>query len=121
MSPGQRGNELPAHAASELDEMGFVVFPGMVPTDRMKPLADAYTTAVTAATGEDVRVGSTSTRVSDFVNRGAEFDDLYTLPLLLEACCRVIAGPFQLSSFAASPVRAGSNAQGLHVDVPPNS
>jgi hypothetical protein len=87
------GNELPAHAASELEERGFVVFPGMVPVDRMKRLAAAYTIAVTAATGDDVRVGSTSTKVSDFVNRDAEFDDLYVFPPLLEACCRVIDWP----------------------------
>jgi hypothetical protein len=115
------GNELPAHAASELKERGFVVLPGMVPVDRMKRLAAAYTTAVTAATGDDVRVGSTSTKVSDFVNRDAEFDDVYVFPPLLEACCRVIGGPFKLSSFAARTVRAGSEAQELHMDVPPDS
>src|SRR3954467_8615474 len=92
------GKELPAHAASELEERGFVVFPGVVPVDRMKRLAAAYITAVTAAAGDDVKVGSTSTKVSDFVNRGAEFDDLYVFPPLLEACCRVIGGPFKLSS-----------------------
>jgi hypothetical protein len=115
------GNELTARAASELEERGFVVFPGMVPVDRMKRLAAAYTAAVTAATGDDVKVGSTSTKVSDFVNRDAEFDDLYVFPPLLEACCRVIGGPFKLSSFAARTVRAGSKAQELHVDVPPDS
>jgi hypothetical protein len=115
------GTELPARAASELEEKGFVVFPGMVPADRMKRLSTAYTTAVAAATGDDVRIGSTSTKVSDFVNRDAEFDDLYVFPPLLEACCRVIGGPFKLSSFAARTVRAGSKAQELHVDVPPDS
>ena len=115
------GNELPAHAASELEARGFVVFPGMAPVDRMKRLTAAYSTAVTAATGDDVRVGSTSTKVSDLVNRDAEFDDLYVWPPLLEACCRVIGGPFKLSSFAARTVRAGSTAQELHIDVPPDS
>src|SRR5215213_4145910 len=105
------GKDLPAHAASELDERGFVVFPGVVPVDRMQRLAAAYNTAVTAATGDAVRVGSTSTKVSDFVNRGAEFEDLYVFPPLLEACRRVIGGPFELSSFAARTVRAGSKAQ----------
>jgi hypothetical protein len=111
------GTELPAHAASELEERGFVVFPGMVPVDRMKRLAAAYDTAVTAATGDGVRVGSTSTKVSDLVNREAEFDDLYVFPPLLEACCRVIGRPFKLSSFAARTVRAGSKAQELHRDA----
>jgi len=45
------------------------VLPGPVPSDRVERLANAYTAAVESATVEDVRIGSTSTRVSDFVNR----------------------------------------------------
>jgi ectoine hydroxylase-related dioxygenase (phytanoyl-CoA dioxygenase family) len=55
--------------------------------------------------------------VSDFVNRGASFDDLYMFPPLLEACCRVIGAPFKLSSFQARTLRPGAHAQELHVDV----
>src|SRR5262249_39597144 len=91
------GNELPLHAASELEERGFVVLPDMVAAKSLERLTTAYTEAVTSATGHDVRVGSTSTRVSDFVNRGAAFDNLYLFPPLLEACCHVIGGPFKLS------------------------
>ena len=71
----------------------------------MERLVDAYTAAMASATGDDIRVGSTSTRVSDFVNRGAEFDDLYVFPPLLEACCRVIGRPFKLSSLHARTLR----------------
>ena len=63
------GSELPMDAASELQERGFVVLPGPVPSDRMELLANAYTAAVASATGDDIRIGSTSTKVSDFVNR----------------------------------------------------
>ena len=111
------GNELPIDAASQLQERGFVVIPGPEPADRMERLANAYTAAVASATGDDIKIGSTSTRVSDFVNRGAEFDDLYVFPPLLEACCRVIGRPFKLSSLHARTVRPGSPAQDLHVDV----
>ena len=110
------GDALPAHAASELDERGFVVLPGPVPSERMDALADAYTAAF-AATGDDIRVGSTSTKVGDFVNRGTECDDLYVFPPLLEACCRVIGRPFKLSSFLARTLRPHTAAQELHVDV----
>ena len=104
-------------AASELQERGFVVLPGPVRSGRMELLADAYTAAVASATGDDIRVGSTTTRVSDFVNRGAEFDDLYVFPPLLEACCRVIGRPFKLSSLLARTLRSHEPAQELHVDV----
>ena len=62
------------NAASKLQERGFVVLPGPVPWDRVERLANAYTAAVASATVDDVKIGSTSTRVSDFVNRGPEFD-----------------------------------------------
>jgi ectoine hydroxylase-related dioxygenase (phytanoyl-CoA dioxygenase family) len=64
-----------------------------------------------------LRVGSTSTRVSDFVNRGREFDGLYVFPPLLDACCRVIGRPFKLSSLQARTLRPHTPAQELHVDV----
>ena len=104
-------------AASQLQERGFVVIPGPEPSDRMERLVNAYTAAVASATGDDIRIGSTSTRVGDFVNRGAEFDDLYVFPPLLEACCRIIGRPFKLSSLHARTVRPRSPAQDLHVDV----
>ena len=114
------GNELSVHAAEELEARGFVVLPSMVP-ESMERLTTAYTEAVTSATGDDIRVGSTSTKVCDFVNRGTAFDQLYVLPPLLEACWQVIGGPFKLSSFHARTLRPGASAQELHVDVPRNS
>ena len=115
------GNALPVHAASELEARGFVVLPSMVAPERMERLTTAYTEAVTSATGDDIRVGSTSTKVSDFVNRGAAFDNLYVFPPLLEACWQVIGGPFKLSSLHARTLRPGAYAQELHVDVPRHS
>jgi hypothetical protein len=111
------GSELPMDAASQLQERGFVVLPGAVPSDRMGRLVNAYTAAFASAAGDDIRIGSTSTRVSDFVNRGAEFDELYVFPPLLEACCRIIGRPFKLSSLLARTLRPHEPAQELHVDV----
>jgi hypothetical protein len=111
------GSELPRDAASQLQERGFVVIPGPVPLGRMELLVGAYTAAVASANGDDIRIGSTSTRVSDFVNRGAELDGLYVFPPLLEACCRVIGRPFKLSSLLGRTLRPRSPAQELHVDV----
>jgi hypothetical protein len=108
---------LSAEAASELHHRGFIVLPGPVPPERMELLTDAYTAAMSSASGPDVRVGSTSTRVSDFVNRGTDFDALYIFPPLLDACCRVIGRPFKLSSLQARTLRPHTPAQELHVDV----
>jgi hypothetical protein len=111
------GSDLAIDAASALHDRGFVVLPGAVPSDRMQRLTAAYDDAVVSATGDEVRIGSTTTRVSDFVNRGIEFDDLYVFPPLLEACRRVIGRPFKLSSLHARTLRPRTPAQNLHVDV----
>ena len=109
--------ELPADAASELQHQGFVVLSGPVPRERIARLADAYDAAVSSARQEDTKIGSTSTRVNDFVNRGEEFDALYVFPPLLDACCRVIGRPFKLSSLHARTLRPHSRSGELHVDV----
>ena len=111
------GNELPTDAASELQERGFVIIPGPEPPERLDLFANAYDAAVDVAASDDTRIGSTSTKVIDFVNRGAEFDRLYVFPPLLEACSRVIGRPFKLSSLQARTLRPQTPAQELHVDV----
>ena len=65
------GSKLSMDAATELQERGFAVLLGAVPSDQMERLAYTYTAAVASAVGDDISIGSTSTRVSDFVNRGA--------------------------------------------------
>jgi hypothetical protein len=111
------GWRVDAAQIEELQERGFVVIPGPRSSERMERLVDAYTAAVASAAGDDLRIGSTSTRVNDFVNRGAEFDDLYVFPPLLEACRLVIGRPFKLSSLLARTLRPRMPAQELHVDV----
>ena len=68
-----------------------------------------------------MRVGSTTTRVTDFVNRSSEFDDLYVCSPLLEACCHLIGRSFKLSSLQARTLRPDVPAQVLHIDVPRDS
>ena len=109
--------DLPPDAANELQERGFVVLTGPLPSGQMEQLARAYGAAAASAAAEDVKTGSTTTRIDDFVNRGAEFDALYVFPPLLAACGRVIDRPFKLSSVHARTLRPCSPAQELHVDV----
>ena len=108
---------LGSDAVSELQDRRFAILPDAVPSGETEQLAAAYDAAVASATGDDVSIGSTSTRVTDFVNRRAEFDRLYVLPPLLEACCRVIARPFKLSTLHARTLPPGAPGQALHVDV----
>jgi hypothetical protein len=110
------GVELIPRACQELDDTGFTVVSGPVPTEGLAQLAVAYDAAVDSAAPEDVKVGSSTTRVSDFVNRGPEFDELYLHRPLLHACCRVIQEPFRLSTMHARTLRPNLPAQDLHVD-----
>lgn len=110
------GCELSACALQELLDSGFVVIPGPVAGGRLEQFAQAYDLAVAGAIPPDLSIGSTTTRVHDFVNRGAEFDELYVFRPVLEACCRVIGQPFKLSSLLARTVRPHSQGQPLHVD-----
>jgi Phytanoyl-CoA dioxygenase (PhyH) len=104
-----------------LQEVGFVVTRGPVLTADWTELSLAYDSAVFHADPADVREGTTTTRVQDFVNRGAAFNGLYLHPPLLEACCRIINRPFRLSSVVARTLNPGKVPKKLHVDFPSDS
>ena len=106
-------------AARQLRDVGFIVMPGPVIRGGCEQLSYAYDRDVATANPADVHTGKTrsSTRVDDFVNRGAEFDVIYIYPPLLAACCQVIREPFKLSGMRARTLNPGAPAEGLHVDV----
>ncbi len=110
--------QLSSDAICTLHTDGFIVLPGPVPGASLAELARLYDEAVSAAVPEDIKVGSTTTRVRDFVNRDAAFDELYLYPPILQACCRVIEQPFKLSTMHARTVSPRTPAQRLHVDFP---
>ena len=109
-------SQLPTDAAEELQDTGFVVIQGLVPSERLAQIADAYDAAVSGADPADVGIGGSTTRVHDFVNRGPDFDELYVCKPILGACCSVIGRPFKLSTMHARTVNPRSPAQTLHTD-----
>ena len=112
---------LSAEDAAALTTYGFVVLPGPFSANELPRLQVAYDSACARAAPEDVRVGRTSTRVTDFVNRGVAFEALYTWLPALDAARRVINGSVRLSAFHARTLHPGAAAQALHVDVPRSS
>lgn len=100
----------------ELDEAGFVVIPDLVPPGDLTAIRGAYDEVVVSAVPDDVKVGSSTTRVTDFVNRGPEFDSLYVNPDVLKACRHILREPFRLSTMHARTLRPDLPAQDLHVD-----
>jgi hypothetical protein len=103
-------------AAQTLLDVGFVVLPGPVAASHLPRLAEAYDAAVATADPSDARIGRTSTRVNDLVNRGPEFDGLYLHPPVLSACCLLIRRPFKLSTMMARTVHPYAPRQALHTD-----
>jgi hypothetical protein len=114
------GSELPVQAAQDLRDAGFVVIPGPVATDGLGRLVEAYDSAFSSAVPDDVSIGSSTTRVHDYVNRGPEFDSLYVHRPLLEACCHLLGRPFKLSTLLGRTLRPRSPAGDLHVDSEPD-
>jgi hypothetical protein len=108
---------LSGDSARELSQRGFTVIPDAVPHADHQRLSRTYDAAMSSATGAELKIGSTTTRLNDFVNRGEEIDALYLFPPLLDACCRVIGRPFKLSSLHARTLRPRSLNGKLHVDV----
>ena len=112
-------HHLPPYAARQLREIGFIVMPGPGIQGGCEQLSHAYDHAVATADPADVHIGRTrsSIRVNDFVNRGCEFDGIYTYPPLLAACYQIIGAPFKLSGMRARTLNAGALTEPLHVDV----
>ena len=108
-------SDLPEDVARRLRDVGYIVIEGPVAHNKCAQLAEAYDAAVLAAHPDDVSIRS-STRVSDFVNRGPDFDELYIYGPLLAACCRIIARPFKLSTMHARTLEPGASVEALHVD-----
>ena len=110
------GFSLPRDTAEELDVRGFIVIKGAITRIQAAQLKAAYDAAVSGADPDDIKIGSTTTRVSDFVNRGSAFDWIYTHGPILAACASVIQRPFKLSTMHARAVHPSAPAQQLHVD-----
>jgi ectoine hydroxylase-related dioxygenase (phytanoyl-CoA dioxygenase family) len=107
---------LSADAYEELDKAGFTVIPEALRAEDLASVAAAYDAAVESAAPDDIRVGSSTTRVSGLINCGPEFDALYLHPLVLNACRRILNEPFRLSTMHARTLRPMTAAQNLHVD-----
>lgn len=109
-------SELSAQAVQDLNEIGFTVISSAIKSNNLPLVTAAYDDAVCFASSDDKRIGSSTTRVNDFANRGSEFDELYIFPPLVEACYQIIGQSFKLSSIHARTLHPNVQAQELHID-----
>jgi ectoine hydroxylase-related dioxygenase (phytanoyl-CoA dioxygenase family) len=108
--------ELALDTLQELLDSGFVVIPGPIPPDLWPQFTADYDAAVSSTAPNDISIGRSTTRVSNFVSKGQEFAKVFLYEPILAACCRVIEQPFKLSTLHSRTVHAHSPAQDLHVD-----
>jgi len=111
------GNALPPQAIALLNTNGFLTMPGPFSGTGLRDLADAYDGVMAEACGPDLKIGSSTTRMSDLLSFNSLFDEVFLHPPLLEACSQFIGEPFQLSSLLARTLRPGTPAQNLHADL----
>lgn len=96
---------------------GVTLIVNAVDSRRLSQIADAYDDAVRNAADSDISIGSTTTRVLDFVNRDAVFDELYIYEPLLEVCRTMLGSGLRLSSFHSRTVHPNASAQKMHIDL----
>jgi hypothetical protein len=110
--------ELPPQMVEQLAVCGFLTITGPLSGTQFGELTDAYDQAMVEASGANLRIGSTTTRISDVLSFNPVFNEVFLFAPLLEACGHSIGEPFKLSSILGRTIRGGSSAQELHVDLP---
>lgn len=107
---------------STLRDLGFAVIPDLISRVALRRLSAAYDQAIATGKEPDLRRSSSGSnvRLCGLIGESTEFNELFALQPILEACEDTIAGPFVLSSMGARTVLPGATKQILHVDVQPD-
>ncbi len=115
---------LGAQGRADLDRDGYLVLPGLIDAQwrsRLAARVDALGAREGAAAGSEFSQETGNTRLSDLVNKGAEFDGVWTHPVVLAAVAHLLGDEFVLSSLNAREARAGGGHQALHADWGPRA
>lgn len=124
---GVKDGELSNDEKRELDEQGYVRFECFVDPKHLEAIR-AKTEALLLAEGNEAGNEMLSsgnikhpkeqgaTRLANLVNKGDEFELLFTHPKLLAAVAHVLKADFKLSSMNYRAALPGKGEQNLHVD-----
>ena len=106
---------LTAEAKEALDRDGYRVFPGLVATDWLARLREAFERAVGPRPNPDAP--QTGTRhVDSLACKDEAFDGVYTHPTVLAAVYHVLRRPFRVFLLSGRDPLPGYGQQGLHND-----
>jgi len=103
----------------ELDELGYTVFHNVIDPEWLEEMRTTFErlmaeegdrAGLEAGQHEGIR------RLSDLVNKGSVFDQIYLHPILLAAAHHVIQRPFKIVSLNGHDPLPGSGQQRIHSD-----
>ncbi|MCX6049275.1 MAG: phytanoyl-CoA dioxygenase family protein [Chloroflexi bacterium] len=116
---GVTDQTLSAQQKDELDRNGYTVFLNVIDPAWLEQLRATFERLMVEEgenAGKEVSQMVGIRRLADLVNKGQEFDKIYTNPLVLAAARRVIARPFKLHSINGHDPLPGYGQQSLHPD-----
>lgn len=102
-----------------LDSDGFVILPKILQgksLNLVRTEVEGLYEKEGPGAGIEVHQESGARRLSDLVNKGEVFDQIYTNPQVLACIYHVIGREFKLSSLNARDALPGQGLQGLHAD-----
>ena len=105
----------------QLDELGYLVLPDVVPTPLLTVLrerVEALWDLEGDGAGSEFRPEPGTRRLANLVDKGSVFADLIVMPEILECIEHVIGPDYKLSSFNARSANPhNGESQPLHVDA----
>jgi ectoine hydroxylase-related dioxygenase (phytanoyl-CoA dioxygenase family) len=103
----------------QLDENGYILFPGLIDPEWLKALRARVNALIEKegdAAGKEVNLEKGTRRLADLVNKGEVFDNTYLHPKLLAAAYHILQREFRFNSLNARDSMPGEGLQGLHAD-----
>ena len=112
---------LSAAHKQQLDELGYLVLPDLLPAPRVAELRDrleALWTAEGDDAGSEFRLEPGTRRLANLVDKSEIFAELIVMPAILECVAHVIGPDIKLSSFNARSTNPhNDDAQPWHADA----
>lgn len=119
---GVRDSTLTDDERKQLDEMGYLFLPSLIPID----LVDSFRSRLGQLmeeegedAGKEVHQETGTLRLSDLINKDQIFDFCYTHPRLLAAVRHILTDDFKVHSLNCRFALPGEGQQALHMDWGP--
>jgi ectoine hydroxylase-related dioxygenase (phytanoyl-CoA dioxygenase family) len=106
----------------QLDEIGCLVIPGLIPADQARAMArrlDEIFRAEGERAGKDFQTEAGTERVGALVTKDPIFDRGFLEPFVLAAVSHMIGGEFGLSSLTSRAALPNAGRQNFHADGGP--